>query len=819
MKKLTFLIMLLSCILTNAQEVVYIYNADGTKEYFKTNNTIRYIQYKESAKKNIQKLCSNTQKIDTIMPDILKITLKESDVIKFDKEIFSLDSIFFAKELIYTNDGTIQWCFNNILLQPKEDIEIENILKEYKIPYISYKSIGLAENEYLLELSVSEALYFANLLYETGLFNYAVPSFYRDNIFKNPLYYSQWGLKNTGQNCKPTGIGRDINVEPAWSFSTGKGIIVAVVDDGVQLNHPDLANNLLQGYDALGHNNNGSYSNFDNHGTCCAGIISAEDNTIGIKGVAFEAKIVPIRIGAFGRMNDTAIIKAFEYIYQNNIDVVSCSWGGGPNSPTITNAINAVATNGRGGLGCPILFSSGNKDSSSISYPASLANTIAVGAMSPCGERKNPNSCDGESWGSNYGSGLDVVAPGVLIPTTTINNGYNLSFNGTSSACPHAAGVMALILSANPCLTATEAREILCSTCDKLSGYSYNYNEEYGSWNTEVGYGKINAFKAVTKTMNISPRSYTLSGISGSPYNLSRWVLLQQSCNVSSGTYLRVKRYEVVRDITFPYMENPIVYAVANGYSAANPNDGQPFCGVLNLTHTSAQLKTWVYYISYSINGQQINTYIPTTPQNIRFNTTIYEIPETNIYINNKSVVNTEYNRNALQNIETTNFSTQGSSIVKLRAGKEIIFGNGTEISPNSSGNFYAFIESFDICENNKATPIVSNPLEKEKKNYTNPEIANSVIQPIEETSFATENPTLSIYPNPTNGTFHIKLENTEEFITQVYINNMLGTEMFRKNNLQNDESINIATLPAGLYVVNVITNSGKIYFGKLVKQ
>ena len=150
-------------------------------------------------------------------------------------------------------------------------------------------------------------------------------------------------------------------------------------------------------------------------------------------------------------------------------------------------------------------------------------------------------------------------------------------------------------------------------------------------------------------------------------------------------------------------------------------------------------------------------------------------------------------------------------------AHEEVLLEDGFEAMQGS--NFQVYINPCYACENNKTTPIVSNLLEKEKKNYTNPEIANSVIQPIEETSFATENPTLSIYPNPTNGTFHIKLENTEEFITQVYINNMLGTEMFRKNNLQNDESINIATLPAGLYVVNVITNNGKIYFGKLAKQ
>ena len=144
--------------------------------------------------------------------------------------------------------------------------------------------------------------------------------------------------------------------------------------------------------------------------------------------------------------------------------------------------MQAAISNGRNGLGCVIVFAAGNNNNSTVSYPANaIADIVAVGALSPCGERKNPSSCDGETnWGSNYGTALDVMAPGVLIPTTDISGsaGYSSGdyfnrFNGTSSACPHVAGIAALVLSVNPSLTQKEVVTIIEKTAKKTGNYSY----------------------------------------------------------------------------------------------------------------------------------------------------------------------------------------------------------------------------------------------------------------------------------------------------------------------------------------------------------
>lgn len=412
---------------------------------------------------------------------------------------------------------------------------------------------------YLLEANgTNNAIQLANEFHESQLFEYAEPNFIRilKPFTNDPLFGNQWSIENLGTSTYPGATpDADMDVNDAWAITTGSSSIkIAVLDEGVDLNHPDLVNNMLTGYDATffdptvtsGTNSNGGPTGDDAHGTACAGIIASEaNNNIGTAGVAYDCKIIPVRIaysnssGSWVTSN-AAIGDAINWAWQTaNADILSNSWGGGSSSTVINNAFSGAVTQGRGGLGAPVLIAAGNGDGN-VSYPATLSYVIAVGAMSMCNERKSPSSCDGESWwGSDYGTDLDIMAPGVKIHCTDISGSagyssgdYTATFNGTSSATPNAAGVMALILSANATLQEAQARVIIESTCDKVGGYSYatNGNNPNGTWHNEMGYGRVNAYSAVNIAVTgcLNP-ILSVSGVTSSTLNLT--------INSSSGLY------------------------------------------------------------------------------------------------------------------------------------------------------------------------------------------------------------------------------------------------------------------------------------------
>ncbi|RYY52134.1 MAG: hypothetical protein EOO05_22305, partial [Chitinophagaceae bacterium] len=337
------------------------------------------------------------------------------------------------------------------------------------------------------------------------------------------MFNLQWAAINTGAANQGSGFaGADIDLDEAWDITMGNAAIrIAVLDEGVQRSHPDLINNITaSGFGLLPANATSGdiLSTARSHGTSCAGIIAAEaNNNIGIAGVAPLSKIIPVNItvnttGSFG--TSAQIAQATDWAWdQGAADVLSNSWGGGTASSLIQDAIRRAVTLGRGGKGALVIFASGNNNAG-VSSPACFPETIAVGAMSMCHQRKSGTSCDNETfWGGNYGTGLDISAPGVRIATTRVtgtgtapNADYNLAFNGTSSATPIVAGVAALILSINNNFTQAQVREILERSARRVGGYSYSAvpGQPNGSWTSELGHGMVNAKNAVLAAQNPS---------------------------------------------------------------------------------------------------------------------------------------------------------------------------------------------------------------------------------------------------------------------------------------------------------------------------
>ncbi len=329
----------------------------------------------------------------------------------------------------------------------------------------------------------------------------------------DPRFGAQWGLHNVGQVIGNI-MDADLDAPEGWEITEGDpNVVVAIIDEGCDMSHPDYAVKLVGGWDFCYGDNDPSPTPWDGHGTACAGIAAALALNEGIAGVDWWASIMPIRIayspapGGGWVTTDQWLSDGIAWAHVHGAAVLSNSWGGGPPSAQIRSAIRDAVLNGRGGLGSVVAFATGNDDANVVSYPAAHPEAMAVGATSPCDERKSPTSCDGEAWGSNYGLGLDVAAPGVLIPTTDIqgSGGYNdstgvagdyyMTFNGTSAATPHVAGLASLLISKYPHYLGTEIRTRIQQTCDKVGGYGYDATTGISY---ELGYGRINIYRALS---------------------------------------------------------------------------------------------------------------------------------------------------------------------------------------------------------------------------------------------------------------------------------------------------------------------------------
>jgi len=257
-----------------------------------------------------------------------------------------------------------------------------------------------------------------------------------------------------------------IQAAASWDISKADNIVIAVLDTGVDAAHPDLSGKLLPGWNAV----DGGYDTSDihGHGTAVAGTAAAQTNNAnGVAGVAWNAAILPVRItnSSDGYAYWSDIARGLTWAADQGADVANISYGVS-NSATVANAAQYLRS--KGGL---VVVAAGN-DGADSGY-ANNPYMITVSAT---------DSSDAKTSWSNYGAVIDVAAPGASIQTTSRGGGYD-NWSGTSFASPVTAGVVAVIMGANPALTADEVEQVLESSADKIAGDIHPY----------YGYGRVNA--------------------------------------------------------------------------------------------------------------------------------------------------------------------------------------------------------------------------------------------------------------------------------------------------------------------------------------
>jgi subtilisin family serine protease len=349
---------------------------------------------------------------------------------------------------------------------------------------------------------IEQATAAANALFERGNVEGAHPNFLRLIQRPGPATggaSTQWGLDNQGN---PGVVGADVAALAAWTITEGDASVrVAVLDEGVDTPHPYLNPGVVAERDFVDNKPTAEPDGDDAHGTACAGIITARGDKV--RGLASGASLVAARIakGDGGQgwiFDDFNTADAIDWCWDDaQSDVLSNSWGGGPPVDVITSAFTRARTQGRGGKGAVVVIAAGNSQMQ-LSYPGNLPDVLTVGASNQWDKRKTRTSQDGEAWwGSNFGKGLDLMAPGVQILTTDISGarGYDSGlttprFNGTSSATPFVAAAAALLISVRPTLLETEVRKILTSTAEPIETAT-------SGWNQYRGYGRLNVFTAL----------------------------------------------------------------------------------------------------------------------------------------------------------------------------------------------------------------------------------------------------------------------------------------------------------------------------------
>jgi subtilisin family serine protease len=511
-------------------------------------------------------------------------------------------------------DGTL-----DRLLKPFHAAVVEELDMKRSVTLAVHVPAEVNIFEVCMELAKSDAVDFAQ------------PNFHlqgrADIIPNDPLFSTQWFLNQASD--------ADIDAPEAWDITTGSSsIAVAVIDGhGFDLAHAEMVGKYLSPYNAVDDNNNPSaIEDEENHGTPCAGLIGAlTNNALGVAGVGYNTKVVPIKMGfGFGsggtfQTTELIMVRSCEHVMTAPYDIVAVSnsytMGSWANIAAIRTAFANMRTDSRDGLGCVVLASTGNDNAiSDEGYPCWFAHVVGVGST---------DRYDDRSSFSNYGDSTDIAAPGsdtwtidrTGLPGYTSND-YN-EFNGTSASCPIAAGVVGLIASTNPNYTWKQLRTKLYSSCEKVGGYSYTNNPQYpyGTWSLQLGYGRVNALNAVAGGSLLDPPTNLSASVNGNNVQLT-WTApgggggteeeLIYDNNVSTGSY----KYPGYTMSTHMSPDGPCQVLTLKYYTTNEGSDNQFYAKVFNwagsqpgttVLHNSTETAANGAWVEVDVSGAGIN--------------------------------------------------------------------------------------------------------------------------------------------------------------------------------------------------------------------
>lgn len=484
---------------------------------------------------------------------------------------------------------------NQLSFQVKPGKDMSVLTATYGL--LSVTPVPFGKDVYTAHVStdtdILAAISTANRMRESGDFLWATPLIEEKKqpraYWNDPLFGYQWHLVNDGLYPPGAVAGNDMNVEQVWDHFLGTGVNVAINDDGVQITHPDLSPNVRTdlSYDFNFNDPDPSPYFIDAHGTACAGLVAAvANNGIGVSGIAPKAGLAGLRLLAAPTTDlqeaTSLYWKAAETHPNLQIHVSSNSWGppdsgqmlAGP-GPLTQAALEAGVQEGRNGKGIVYVWAAGNGrqnlDNINKDGYGNHPRVIAVGATTAAGLA---------AYYSELGAPMLVNAPGGQANITTTDlvgldgshsTDYRMNFDGTSAAAPMAAGAVALMLQANPALTARDVMHILVETATKNhpTSITWNANGAGKLFSHAYGFGRINTAAAVLAASTWIPvpgeqfldSGNLISSPTPIPDNMVAEVL--RVAPITASPQFRVEHVEVEINITHPRRGDVVVKLVS----------------------------------------------------------------------------------------------------------------------------------------------------------------------------------------------------------------------------------------------------------------